>query len=127
MSLLKSLSSRAALYYRFQDETNINTSTIALDSLKHTPSRFSNWIYKKTVDAGTIIEKPVLFINYFIGKLPFIIFFFLPVFALFIWLLYLRRLFNYMEHLIFAFHIQTMFFVLYAIAMLFEIFIIKGY
>lgn len=58
--------------------------------------------------------------SYFVSKLPFIIFFYLPVFALFIWLLYLRHPFTYMEHLIFTFHNQTTWFVLFAMAVVLD-------
>ena len=106
------------LYNAFHNQTKIRSSEIAMDSLKHDQSGYNHWLYKKIVDFDTFQNEPNLFINYFISKLPFIIFFYLPVFALFIWLLYLRRPFNYMEHLIFAFHTQTMFFVLYGLAIL---------
>lgn len=118
---LNALSKQLDLYYSFQDETGIYTPKRAIDSLSHDHSGYNHWLYKKTVDAGTFYKNPQLFIDYFISKLPFIIFFYLPVFALFIWLLYLRRPFNYMEHLIFAFHIQTMFFVLYGVALLIKL------
>ncbi len=121
MSMFSAMSKKLNLYYDFQDETGIYTPERALDTLKHNQSNYNHWLYKKAVDAGTFTENPRLFIDYFISKLPFIIFFYLPVFALFIWLLYLRRPFNYMEHLIFAFHTQTMFFVLYGLALLLEL------
>ncbi|WP_026914361.1 DUF3667 domain-containing protein [Christiangramia portivictoriae] len=121
MNFFNAFTRKADLYYAFQDETGIFTASRALDSLQHNPSNYNLWLYKKAVDAGTFSKDPELFINYFIGKLPFIIFIFLPIFALFIWLLYLRRDFNYMEHLIFAFHVQTVFFVLYSFALILEI------
>ncbi|MDX1543671.1 MAG: DUF3667 domain-containing protein [Christiangramia sp.] len=121
MSALSALGRKIELYYAFQDETEIRNAERAMDSLQHEHSGYNHWLYKKAVDAGTFRQNPKLFFDYFISKLPFIIFFYLPVFALFIWLLYLRRPFNYMEHLIFAFHIQTMFFVLYGTALLIEL------
>ncbi|WP_295181923.1 DUF3667 domain-containing protein [uncultured Christiangramia sp.] len=121
MNFINAFAKKADLYYAYQDETGIFTASRALDSLNHEQSNYNLWLYKKAVDAGTFSKDPALFINYFIGKLPFIIFIFLPVFALFIWLLYLRRDFNYMEHLIFAFHVQTVFFVLYSFALILEI------
>ncbi|MCM8569049.1 DUF3667 domain-containing protein [Gramella jeungdoensis] len=120
MSAYSALGKKIDLYYAFQDETEIRNPERAMDSLHHEHSGYNHWLYKKAVDAGTFRDNPGLFFDYFVSKLPFIIFFYLPVFALFIWLLYLRRSFNYMEHLIFAFHIQTMFFVLYGIALLIE-------
>lgn len=98
------------------DATGVRNSEAALDSLNYSNSRFNQWFYRKTVDAERFSSDSDLFWNYFYSKLPFIIFFYLPVFALFIWLLYIRRPFTYMEHLIFTFHNQTTWFVLYGIA-----------
>ena len=127
MNFFNGTGKKIELYSSFLDETEIRNSERAMDSLKHEQTGFNHWLYKKVVDMDTFRENPRLFIDYFISKLPFIIFFYLPVFALFIWLLYLRRRFNYMEHLIFAFHTQTMFFVLYGIALLFEEIIGSGW
>ena len=108
------------LYDHFHKETAISNATIALDSLQHSTSTFNRWVYKKVVDWNTILKNPEIFVGYFINKLPLIIFFYLPVFALFIWLLYWRRPFNYMEHLVFTFHVQTIFFVLMGIALILD-------
>jgi hypothetical protein len=40
------------------------------------------------------------------------IFIFLPIFTLFLRIMYVRRAFSYVEHLIFVFHTQTVFFLL---------------
>lgn len=78
------------------------------------------------MDLNLISTNPGLFMNYFFSKLPFIIFFYLPVFALFIWLVYARRPFTYMEHLIFTFHNQTMWFVLFSLAVVTDYFSDSG-
>lgn len=96
--------------------TGMRNPKAALDSLAYSQTGFNQWYYKKAVDAERFSSDSDLFWNYFYSKLPFIIFFYLPVFALFIWLLYLRRPFTYMEHLIFTFHNQTTWFVLFGIA-----------
>lgn len=108
------------LFSEFYEETNIRTPDRALDSLHYRSTNFNRWMYRKAIDYKTVQTNPKFFANYFIGKLPFIIFFYLPVFAVFIWLLYIRRPFNYMEHLIFTFHVQTVFFVLFSIALLID-------
>lgn len=118
MNVLNAFLKKAELYYDFQEETGVYNAQRAMDSLRHDQTAYNHWLYKKSVDAGTFSEDPGLFINYFISKLPFIIFIYLPIFALFIWLLYVRRSFSYMEHLVFTFHVQTMFFVLYGLAFL---------
>ena len=98
------------------EETGMRNPEAAIDSLGYDHNRFNHWFYRKAVDAERFSSDSDLFWNYFYSKLPFIIFFYLPIFALFIWLLYLRRPFTYMEHLIFTFHNQTTWFVLYGIA-----------
>ncbi|CAM4160762.1 DUF3667 domain-containing protein [Gillisia limnaea] len=108
------------LYTRFNKETKIITPGIALDSLNHSQSFFNGWVFEKATDWNFFESNPQIFVSYFISKLPFIIFFYLPVFALFIWLLYSWQSFNYMEHLIFAFHVQTSFFVITGIALLLD-------
>lgn len=127
MSFLSSLSKKFTLYYEFQDETGIYNPQRALDSLSFSHTKYNQWLYKKAVDAGIFRNNPKLFVDYFISKLPFIIFFYLPVFALFIWLLYVRRPFNYMEHLIFAFHVQTTLFVLYIVGLFFDFIVSKNW
>lgn len=97
------------------EETEVRNPDVALDSLKYPNTNLNHWLYKKTVDAKKFSSEPSLFYHYFLSKLPFIIFFYLPLFALFIWLLYLRRPFTYMEHLIFTFHNQTTWFVMFGL------------
>ena len=123
MSFRTSGSKRFDIFSEFYKETKIANATRAMDSLNYVHSRYNQWLYKKAVDWNLLMDNPQIFVTYFINKLPFIIFFYLPIFALFIWLLYIRRPFNYMEHLIFAFHVQTTFFVLYSLALLFDYFI----
>ena len=59
-----------------------------------------------------VMSQPGTWINETISKLPFIIFFFLPVFTLFISLVYIRNNNTYTDHLIFSFHNQSLLFIL---------------
>lgn len=114
------------LYRRFHKEVKISDPITALDSLQHSPTLYNRWFFKKAVNFNLIEDNPEIFVNYFIGKLPFIIFFYLPVFALFIWLLYSFQPFNYMEHLIFTFHVQSTFFVIMGISLILEDLFLMG-
>lgn len=116
MSFFEGVNKQWELFSDFYEEKKIVNPEIALDSLDYDKTRFNLWLYKKTVDAEQFDTNSGLFWSYFYSKLPFIIFFYLPVFALFIWLLYARRPFTYMEHLIFTFHNQTTWFVLFGLA-----------
>jgi len=80
-------------------------------------------MYKKVIDLDYFIKNPDFALNFFISKLPFVIFFFIPFFALFIKLLYIRKnLYSYMEHLVFAFHVKSLFFVLLTFTLILDYF-----
>lgn len=68
---------------------------------------------------------PGTFVSVLISKLPFAIFFFLPVFSLFIWLAYIRKNYSYTDHLIFSFHNTALLFILlivsYLISSIFDV------
>lgn len=73
--------------------------------------------------AGSIIRvsrQPGSFANSLISKLPFATFFFLPVFALFIVLAYIRKKYTYTDNLIFSFHNQSLLFILLIISFLID-------
>ncbi|MCY2688403.1 DUF3667 domain-containing protein [Salinimicrobium sp. TH3] len=116
MNFSEAITTRYKVFSDFYKRTETRNPHVAMDSLNYRDTRYNQWFYKKTVDAERFSSDSDLFWNYFYSKLPFIIFFYLPIFALFIWLLYLRRPFTYMEHLIFTFHNQTTWFVLFGIA-----------
>ena len=57
------------------------------------------------------------FRNYFFSKLFWVLFLFLPITALFLKILYIRRPLYYPEHLIFTFYNQSVFFILWGITL----------
>ncbi len=65
-------------------------------------------------------QRPGTFASNLISKLPFLVFFFLPVFALFIWVAYVRKKYTYTDHLIFGFHIQSLLFILLIVSLLID-------
>lgn len=58
------------------------------------------------------LDEPGSYLNNTIAKLPLVIFFFLPVFTIFILLAYIRKKYTYTDHLIFSFHNQSILFIL---------------
>ncbi len=65
-------------------------------------------------------KQPGDYLSSLISKLPFTTFFFLPVFAIFIWLIYIRKKYTYTDHLIFSFHNQSLLFILLIISYLID-------
>ncbi|WP_088340679.1 DUF3667 domain-containing protein [Robiginitalea sediminis] len=66
------------------------------------------------------LSRPGSFVNDLISRLPLVTFFFLPVFTVFIWLVYIRKNYTYTDNLVFSFHNQSLFFILLIIGYLFE-------
>jgi hypothetical protein len=93
------------IFRDFYKDTEIKDATKALDSLQVEKNRTNSWIYERNKSMERISESPREFITYLFSKIPFFLFFFAPLFAIFFWLFYARRKFTYMEHLIFIFHI----------------------
>lgn len=120
MDFYSSTWERFKIFTKFYQEKEIKSPQEALQQLNYPQNSYNKWLYTKAVDLQFISSNPEIFVHYFVSKLPFIIFFYLPFFALFIWLLYAWRPFTYMEHLIFTFHTQTMWFILYGIALILD-------
>lgn len=124
MGFFSSNYKRYKLYSNFNKETSIINGAKGVDSLGHNNTAFNRWVYNKAVDSNKIGQEPGQLLEYFLRQLPFVIFFFIPIFALFVWLLYIRRRqFTYTDHMIFLFHTQTMFFVLYGVGMIITFFV----
>lgn len=105
LSLGNRLVKRFNLYQDFYKRSEIKDANVALDSLKHENSSFNRWLYSKNESVDRIKANPFGFANYLLDKIPFFLFFFAPFFALFFWLIYSKKKYTYMEHMVFIFHI----------------------
>lgn len=65
-------------------------------------------------------EDPAGFINFLLPKLPFFLFFFIPIYTLFSTLIYIRRKIPYTHHLIFNYNQQTVFLILLFLAFIID-------
>ncbi|WP_168421776.1 DUF3667 domain-containing protein [Candidatus Ulvibacter alkanivorans] len=101
---------RIILYNDFYKKHEVNDASTALKSLNHENTWFNRWLYQKTDVIDRIKNNPIKFANYLAAKIPFFLFFFTPFFALFFWLLYSRKRYSYIEHMIFIFHIFSFLF-----------------
>jgi len=94
MSFSDSFSAKIKLFDHYFKETQNTVSEDALNKLDLENSAYNRWLYKKVIDFKLLRENPKFFLNYLIGKLPFIIFIFLPIFTLFLSLIYIRSKYN---------------------------------
>ncbi|MFT4847682.1 MAG: hypothetical protein ACI83B_000203, partial [Sediminicola sp.] len=78
--------------------------------LKHVDNKLNRWIYEKNDAVERVIKDPYGFLDYLMGKVPFFLFFFTPLFAFFFWLIYPKKNYTYIEHMVFIFHIFSFMF-----------------
>lgn len=100
----------------------------ALDSLKIKKNFDNRFKYERakgfaSVVSGSGIKKIG---KGMISKASIAMFILLPLFALFLRILYFRRNFTYVEHLVFVFHIQTILFLLFSIFYLINCFFVDS-
>lgn len=111
---------RISDYYYLIEHDSLNS----YDHLNKTyalPDTFKNaYAYRIGRSLNRVANQPEVFVSQFISRLPFLIFFFLPVFAFFIWLFYSKKRFDYMDHLVFSFHLQSTFLLLLILCWLTE-------
>lgn len=94
-------------YYDFYEEHKIADPATALAQMEHNNSLYNQSVYEKNVLIQKISSDPTILVDIILPKLPVFLFLFTPFLTLFLWLLYARRNFTYMEHLIFAFNTFT--------------------
>jgi cation transport ATPase len=91
----------------------------ALTVLNITPSFTNKFLYSRANKINSFLtntsEENKKLQKEIVSYASISIFIFLPIFTLFLRFIYLRRRFTYVEHLIFVFHTQTVFFILLTI------------
>lgn len=110
LPFFENYSNRSSLYSAYYYRNKIENPVAALDSLNHINNFQHRWLYSRSVSFYKITQNTDEFINYINSKLPFFLFFFAPFYALFFWLFYSRKKYNYMENIIFVFHIFSFIF-----------------
>lgn len=109
-------------YIKDHPDTNINT---ALDSLGYEKNFTNRFLLTKTKSLYAFTKSEETRSQFFSQVLSYgsvALFIFLPFFTLFLRFYYIRRKFTYIDHLIFVFHVQTVFFMLFSIFLFLRIF-----
>ncbi len=104
-----------AKFYAFQKKHPKTEIEDALDSLNVEHSFFNRFLYSRVKAFHTMAgdnNKREDFQKQMISYTSISLFVFLPLFTLFLKLFYIRRKYTYVEHLVFVFHTQTVFFLL---------------
>ncbi len=108
-------------FFNFRRKFPAYTNEQALDSLGYQKTFWNTFYYQQVkkaeanwaqLNTETGVKN---LIKKFTSYISISLFVFLPVFTLFLKLLYIRKNFTYMEHLVFVFNTQTVFFLLFVI------------
>mgnify|MGYP001048107349 CR=1 FL=1 len=101
---------------------------VALDSLGYEKNFTNRFLYTKAKRINSFTESEDSreeFLSEVLSYGSVALFVFLPFFTLFLKFFYIRRKYTYVDHLIFVFHIQTVFFMLFSIFVILQIFDLK--
>jgi len=111
-------SDRISKFMKFQKKNSEISVDSALDSL-HLNKNFGNrFLYSRAQVINSFFSKQgetKKFYRQILSYASIALFILLPLFTLFLRIIYIRRKFTYVEHLVFVFHTQTVFFLLFSI------------
>ncbi|MCV6630435.1 MAG: DUF3667 domain-containing protein [Flavobacteriaceae bacterium] len=109
-------------YYRILLEKEDQISFEEVHQKYKVPNNWYNRnMYRLAKGAKKALENPNDVIRIMVARLPFIIFIFIPIFALFVWFLFATVKINYTDHLIFCFHTQSLFTILLIFGVLIDL------
>tara|TARA_Y100000034_G_scaffold32291_1_gene39532 strand:+ start:97254 stop:98375 length:1122 start_codon:yes stop_codon:yes gene_type:complete len=111
--------------YRFQKKNPDVPPDVALDSLKLEKSFWNRFLYDRTKVVKNFTKSEETrqeFLSQALSAGSIALFIFLPLFTIFLKLVHMRCRKTYVDHLIFVFHTQTVFFMLLTIFFIIELF-----
>ena len=104
-------------FHNFHNNNPTYSIKKALDSLGYDNTFWNKMYYQQTINSNKNFEKYRTeglkeFLKTITSYLSISLFIFLPFFTLFLMLVYFKKKYTYIEHLVFVFHVQTVFFLL---------------
>ena len=118
VNLISNDSTKIGKFLKFHKNNPKATTNQALDSLRIDKNFTNKFWYSRlslSYDLLTNKETNQQFFKQLISYTSIALFILLPLFTLFLKFFYIRRKYTYIEHLIFVFHTQTVFFILLSI------------
>ncbi|NJB36041.1 DUF3667 domain-containing protein [Croceivirga sp. JEA036] len=106
------VSEKMEFFITMLKQDSITSYQSALNKYQMQPSLSTKLSFNAARSLLKALTMPGYWLKDTISKLPFVIFFFLPLFTLFIKLAYVRKNYTYTDHLIFSFHNQSLMFIL---------------
>ncbi len=116
---------RLDVFLNYLDKNPEPDIDIALDSLGYEKNFTNRFLFTRAKSLYAFSESKETreqFLNQLLSYGSVALFIFLPFFTLFLKLYYIRRKYTYVDHLIFVFHVQTVFFMLFSFHFIFLMF-----
>jgi len=117
------LSKKIKAFYNYSEEHSGHTTIQALDSLGYKNTFWNRFYYDKSQSVKKMKEDDgESFSEKIFSGLSLGIFLLLPFFAIFLKIIYIRRKYTYMEHMVFVFYTQAVFFLLMLLFLIIDYF-----
>ncbi len=119
--LLNRILKKSSVFYTLIEKDSVYTFEAAVE--KHgLRNSFENQVAFGVADSiDHLMRQPGTFLKEFISTVPFFIFLFLPLFTVFLTLVYIRKNYTYTDNLVFSFYSQALFFILLIISFLIDL------
>ncbi|UII80617.1 DUF3667 domain-containing protein [Flagellimonas sp. CMM7] len=114
------LGARMEFFFTFLQKDSIKTFEEAKEKYGANESWRNKVAFNGSKSSLKAIAQPGTYLNNTIAKLPLVIFFFLPIFTVFLRVAYIRKKYTYTDHLIFSFHNQSLLFILLIISLIID-------
>lgn len=112
------LGGRIEFFFTFLQKDSIKTFEEAKEKYGANETWRNKVAFNGSRSSLKAIAQPGTYLNNTIAKLPLVIFFFLPIFTIFLWMVYIRKKYTYTDHLIFSFHNQSLLFILLILSLI---------
>jgi len=99
-------------FYDYHELYKDHAPAQAFDSLGYKNTFWNRFYYDKSISFYRMQQDGDSFLDKIFSGLSIAVFLFLPIFALIFKLIYIRRKYTYMEHMVFVFYTQSVFFLL---------------
>ena len=114
---------KLSIFLRYDSQNKDIDIFKALNELGYEVNYWNVFYFSKVQNLNRLLNDEEFAKSYWdniISKISVALFFLLPIFTLVLALLYIRNKYNYTEHLVFVFHVQTVFFILLILAVLID-------
>lgn len=118
--LLHRFFSKTSAFVKLIQEHELTQYEEVMDRFNLQDNKEDRFCFESAQSVWRLTQEPGSFINVLLSRLPLVVFFFIPLFSIFPWLMFIRKKYTYTDNLVFGFHIQSLFFILLLLGLIAE-------